>query len=267
MISDRKFSFGKNWQLFLKNINEDKVNQATLSLVDFLEMENFQDKTFIDVGCGSGIFSHAALELGAKKIVSFDVDHFSVKCCEYMRKKAKSSRNWEIIEGSILDNKFISELGTFDIVYSWGVLHHTGNMWEAIRNSASLVGEGGCYYIAIYNKVEGRKGSAHWLRRKKLYNTSGKVLKYCLEMGHILRFFAANIRGKTNPFKIIKNYSSLRGMSWRCDITDWVGGYPYEFAKVEEVFMFMKTNFPEFRLINIKTTNSLSNNWYLFQRG
>jgi len=148
------FSFGKNWQIFLKGLSEDRFRNAELSLIEFLNMDDLKGKSFLDIGCGSGLFSYAAFTLRADKIVSFDVDPFSVECCKYLHKKANHPGNWKIYEGSILSNNFISQLQTFDIVYAWGVLHHTGNMWQAIKNSLQLVNDNGLYYISIYNKLE-----------------------------------------------------------------------------------------------------------------
>lgn len=260
------FSFGKNWQIFLQSLNEERIRNAQSSISEFLELNDLEGKSFLDIGCGSGLFSYAAFRLKAKRIVSFDLDPFSVECCKYLREKANNPKNWEIYSGSILDDNFISKLGKFDLVYSWGVLHHTGKMWEAIKNSARLVSENGYYYIAIYHKVEGLLGSKFWLKVKKLYNSSPKIGKHILKFMYISIYFAANLVRLKNPLTKIKNYSSHRGMSWQTDVTDWLGGYPYEFASVEEVFQFMKRNFPNFRLINLKTTNRLANNWYLFKR-
>ncbi|MCZ6594898.1 MAG: 50S ribosomal protein L11 methyltransferase, partial [Bacteroidetes bacterium] len=115
------FSFGKNWQNFLKSFNDDRVKTAELSITEFLQLRSLQGKSFLDIGCGSGLFSYAAFNLGAKQIVSFNLDPFSVECCNYLHKKADSPNNWDIYEGSILDYNFISKLSKFDIVYSWGV--------------------------------------------------------------------------------------------------------------------------------------------------
>jgi 2-polyprenyl-3-methyl-5-hydroxy-6-metoxy-1,4-benzoquinol methylase len=260
------FSFGKNWQNFLKSLDEDRFKNAELSLTEFLGLKDLKKQSFLDIGCGSGLFSRAAFNLGANKIVSFDVDPFSVKCCKYLHNKANGPKNWKIHEGSILNNNFTSKLGKFDIVYAWGVLHHTNKMWDAIKNSAKLVNKNGYYYIAIYNRVEGIRGSNFWSRVKRLYNTSPAIGKYAFEMIYILACFVVNLMKLRNPIKKIKNYKSGRGMDWRTDITDWLGGYPYEFATVEEIFNFMKTYFSNFNLVNIKTTNGLGNNWYLFKK-
>ncbi|MEW5946805.1 MAG: class I SAM-dependent methyltransferase [bacterium] len=260
------FSFGANWRRFLNALSEERLENARRSLTGFFEMDNLRGKTFLDVGCGSGIFSHSAFMLGAEKIVSFDVDPLSVECCRFMREKAGSPGNWEISAGSVLDDDYVSTLGTFDVVYSFGVLHHTGRMWEAIKNSARLVAKGGYYYIAIYNRVDGRFGSAFWLKVKRFYNRHPFVGKYILGNAAVLYYFLSILKGFRNPFAIIRNYKQKRGMDWRTDVTDWLGGYPYEFASVEEIFRFMKTNFPDFRLLNVKTVNGRGNNWYLFRR-
>lgn len=260
------FSFGKNWQDFLKVLTPERLENAKSSIQDFMGMDDLKGKSVIDIGCGSGIFSYAMSTMNPEKLVSFDVDQFSVECCKHMREKAGNPSNWEIKEGSILDDKFVSSLGTFDLVYSWGVLHHTGKMWDAIRKAAELVNKNGYYYIAIYNKLEGMRGSEFWLRIKKFYNAYPLIGRYILEPSYIGLYFFLNLVRLKNPFKSIKNYKVKRGMNWRRDVTDWIGGYPYEYADVEEIFKFMKLNFPDFQLMNIKTPNGISNNWFLFKR-
>ena len=143
------FSFGKNWQNYLKILNKENILIAKKSLIDFLG--NVENKTFIDVGCGSGLFSYLMYTLGAKEIISIDVDPFSVECAKFLKNIVKNPNNWKIYQGSILDKDFISQFGKYDIVYSWGVLHHTGEMWEAIRNICSFVKDDGLLFIAIYS--------------------------------------------------------------------------------------------------------------------
>jgi 2-polyprenyl-3-methyl-5-hydroxy-6-metoxy-1,4-benzoquinol methylase len=265
------FSFGKNWQRFLNSLDEDRVRIARESLVDFINLPDLRGKSFLDIGCGSGLFSQAALDLGADRVVSFDADPFSVECCRYLHAQANAPKHWEIQEGSVLDKAFLRSLGTFDIVYAWGVLHHTGKMWEAIANSAELVAAGGLHYIALYNKITARNGSASWIHPfwltvKQTYNAHPAVGKYVLEPLALGAYVGMVLARFENPVTHIRNYRSNRGMSWRTDATDWLGGYPYEFATVEEVFKFIKGKFPDFNLVNIKTTSGRGLNWFLFQR-
>lgn len=271
MEHTQTFSFGRNWQTFLRSFDEERLKIAELSLMEFLNMPDLRGRSFLDVGCGSGLFSYAAFKLGAKSIVSFDLDPFSVECCKYLCERANNPPHWKVCEGSALDTDFLSRLGNFDIVYSWGVLHHTGKMWNAIERTAGLVNPGGYYYIALYNKILARNGSASWvhpfwLKVKTLYNTYPFLGNYILEPLAMAAYLAIVVARGENPITHIRNYKSHRGMSWCTDATDWLGGYPYEFATVEEVFKFVKGKFTDFNLINIKVTSGRGLNWYLFQR-
>jgi len=260
------FSFGRNWRDFMRSLNEERFREAERSLVDFLRLDNLQGLSFLDIGCGSGLFSYAAFRLGAAGVVSFDADPFSVECCRHLYGKANSPDNWEIYDGSVLDADFLSGLGRFDIVYSWGVLHHTGRMWEAIRNSAKLVKKGGYYYIALYRKTSGMFGSGFWLKVKEFYNFLPPAGKWFLEVMYMAAYFAVNFIRLKNPLAQVRNYRSARGMNWRRDVTDWLGGYPYEFASKKEVLDFMRKNFPSFKPVNaITAPSALANNWYLFR--
>lgn len=236
------FSFGKNWQNFLKSLNEEKVENAKISLVHFLgSEEEIKDKTFVDIGCGSGLFSLAAYQLGASRVVSVDIDEFSVACVKYLKEKQVNSSNWEIQYGSALDKEYIKSLKEFDIVYSWGVLHHTGNMYEALANITHLAKKEGKIYLALYNKFNTklRGGTSEtWLKLKKIYNKSGKPTKIIFNLiyaGYVLLMRAVFLQ---NPIKYVRNYKLKRGMSFFTDIKDWLGGYPYEFASTDEIINF-----------------------------
>src|SRR3989339_882349 len=145
---EKRFAFGKNWKRFVDYaLDERRIEEAVKSLKEFMKISDFNGKTFLDIGCGSGLFSYAAYKLGAKEVISFDIDIQSVKCCELLKSRENNPKNWKVIHGSILDKEFIKKLPRADIVYSWGVLHHTGKMWQAIENAAKLVKPGGCFYI------------------------------------------------------------------------------------------------------------------------
>lgn len=265
------FCFGKNWQEFLRGFDEERLRIAESSLLDFMRQENLEGKSFIDIGCGSGLFSYAAFRLGARPVVSFDVDPLCVRCCTALRERAGNPADWEVLEGSILDEAFLSTLGSFDIVYSWGVLHHTGRMWEAIEKSSGLVQPGGHYYIALYNKILRRDGTRAWVHSfwtavKKLHNAHPVIGAYVLEPPALAAYLIIVMLRGENPVTHVRNYKSHRGMSWRTDATDWLGGYPYEFATVEEVFTFVRSCHADFNLTNIKVTSGRGLNWFLFER-
>jgi 2-polyprenyl-6-hydroxyphenyl methylase/3-demethylubiquinone-9 3-methyltransferase len=241
--SKSRFEFGKNWLNFIRNLTEESILEAEKSLKEKLGVADLNDKIFLDVGCGSGLFSLAAYRLGAK-VLSFDYDIASVNCALILKDKhAKGSEHWSIEQGSVLDQDFIKKFGMIDVVYSWGVLHHTGDMDKAFHNISFLVKDGGQLFISIYN--DQGNVSQRWKWIKKKYNSSGYMMKMILSWYTAIRcwamtFFKDFFRAG-NPFRSWVQYGkNNRGMSAWHDVVDWVGGYPFEVAKPEEVFHFFK---------------------------
>lgn len=239
-----RFAFGENWRKFLASFDTTRILEAEKSLKQMLEVEDLIGKRFLDIGSGSGLFSLAARRLGAR-VHSFDYDPHSVACAiEIKRRCCPGDEGWTIEQGSALDTGYLRSLGKFDVVYSWGVLHHTGEMWRALEYAQMPVAEGGKLFIAIYNDTGSQ--SAKWKQIKRAYNNLPRFLRtpFTLaviapgEMKALLRStMKFNLRGYTDTWL---DYSRRRGMSrWR-DIVDWVGGYPYEVAKPEEIFDFYR---------------------------
>jgi len=208
--------------------------------------------------------------LDAKEIISIDVDPFSIECAKILKNIVKNPNNWKIYQGSIMDKDFISQFGNFDIVYSWGVLHHTGKMWEAIRNTCSLVKDNGLLYLAIYNKT---KISKYWLKIKEFYNICPKLGKISMNFSFFVIFhFLLPLFQFENPFKKVNAYKKKRGMDPFIDIRDWLGGIPYEYATSKEVIRFVKNLKSNFKLIKLyKEKNKvkilyIGNNEFLFKK-
>lgn len=243
-----RFGFGSNWQKFLTCLDEERIIAAENSLRGMLEVNDLKGKKFLDIGCGSGLFSLAARRLGAS-VYSFDYDEKSVDCTDTLKQRYfPGDSDWIVKVGDVLDKKYLSNLGTYDIVYSWGVLHHTGSMWQAMENIVSLVAPNGKLFIAIYNDQGG--ASNRWAKIKKLYNNSPSIFRPAIVLPVAIYFeirtcLIQAIRLKNPlPFKYWKDKKYVRGMSVWHDYVDWVGGWPFEFAKPEKVFDFYhKKNF------------------------
>ncbi len=242
------FTFGKNWVDYVnKALDREKIERAKESLLKYLLEEEYKNKTFIDVGCGSGIFSLSALCLGCKKVISFDIDPLSIKVTKLVKEKfssliPKKNNDWEIFEGNILDDELVKKLkGQGDIVYSWGVLHHTGKMRQAIENAVKLVKPNGFFIIAIYNKTS---SSDSWLKIKKFYNIAPMIMRKIMVYSVFLYLFtqrlASFIKRKLFKQPTQSLFCQERGMSIFYDVIDWLGGYPYEYASFDEIVSFIE---------------------------
>ena len=248
-----RFAFGKNWQRFLRGLSESRIVAAEQSLLEMLELPSLEGKRFLDIGSGSGLFSLAARRLGAT-VRSFDYDPDSVACTQSLQQRYfADDSQWRVESGSVLDEPFLESLGQWDIVYSWGVLHHTGAMYTALHNAAQRVAPGGLLFIALYNDQGGP--SRRWLKVKRLYNRLPVGLRWVVLGPSLLRLWGLTslrdlLRGR--PFESWRKYAeNSRGMSaWR-DVVDWAGGLPFEVARPEEVFDFLRPR--GFRLVRLNT--------------
>ena len=237
MSLDARFRFGENWQSFSATIDSESITEAENSLKILLQRETLHGLRFLDIGCGSGLFSLAARNLGAV-VQSFDFDADSVSCTRSLRDSRRpSDPEWMIESGSILDDDLVMRVGTFDIVYAWGVLHHTGNMRHAIENAARLVNSGGMLAIALYRKT---LFCPLWTIEKRWYASASpraQRMAFALYVSAMrARFF---LTGKSFNAYVASHKNDLRAMDFEHNVRDWLGGYPYESIRRDDVIDFV----------------------------
>lgn len=224
------FEFGENWKNYSKTIDQRRIDSA-IEGVRKLFPDGLAGKSFLDIGCGSGLHSLAALSLGAASVTAIDIDENSVSTTQELLTRYASNSKWTAKIASIFDAS-PDTLGRFDVVYSWGVLHHTGDMWRAIERATRFVASDGRFAIAIYSATA---CDSMWKAEKKFYSQAPRPIQWSIRQIYMAAFLAGQALLRKNPISYVRNYSEMRGMNFSHDAHDWLGGYPYETATAAQL--------------------------------
>lgn len=263
---EKRFEFGANWTAFVeKHFDQERLDISRRHLLEFVGKATLDGLSFLDIGCGSGLHSLAAWQAGARPIHSFDYDPKSVEATRLMHQFAQSPAPWTISQGSVLDAAFMEGLSQADLVYSWGVLHHTGDVWSAIHQACSRVSPGGLLYLALYSAdlcVD--PPPAYWLKVKQRYVAASPLVRRWMEWAYLWRFRLARRPWRLGALlRYAKAYKASRGMSFMTDVRDWLGGWPMEFCLDADVVAFV-TREPGMKLEKMVTGEA--NTEFLFSR-
>jgi 2-polyprenyl-6-hydroxyphenyl methylase/3-demethylubiquinone-9 3-methyltransferase len=248
---NERYDFGRNWSELAAQFDERHVDQACVDLARLVG--EIEGRTFLDIGCGSGLHSAAALKLGAKKVFALDYDSDCVATTTAVLSRFAPNGDWKVKRGDALDPATLPQEG-FDIVYSWGVLHHTGDMWRAIKNAAACVGPSGRFSIALYLKTP---FCGAWAVEKKLY-AQNKWIRPVIKYPYVALYLLGKAMKTGGVFKFVRDYKNTRGMEFMVDVDDWLGGYPYESVLPNELEEFVgKLGFDVKARFNIRRYNGI----------
>lgn len=277
MSDDRQlsshFEFGKNWEALVARVTPEHLEAAMRDIARFMRRSSLDGMSFLDIGCGSGLTSLAAFKLGAASVVSVDIDPRNVDNVFGLRQKfsVPDSANWKVFTASIVAPADVARLEPADIVCSWGVLHHTGDMWNGIAACAGLVKPGGCLYLMLYRDA---LLASTWKRIKRFYTKTNPFMQSVIRNGFASFLICGLLLKGRNPLRVMRDYSrNSRGMEWYIDVTDWVGGYPFEYASATEVREFLAKRGFDLENIHPKPDGSINTGYrgtgafqYLFRR-
>ena len=229
-----RFRFGENWKDFLSTISEERIGEAERGLLRLFPDGQLRAAKFLDVGCGSGLSMLAAHRLGAASVDGIDIDQDSVDAARSLLSGHIDGGRFSVRRLSVFD---LAEdvAGKYDIVYSWGVLHHTGAMWDALSRTCSIVPRGGRLAIALYRRTP---VCEVWKREKRFYASASPPVQKIIRAMYKAAYLGRVTASGQNPFTYASRYKS-RGMSWHHDVHDWLGGYPYESTTPEEISKFL----------------------------
>lgn len=235
----RRFAFGKNWENFATKVTPERLALASSSLSKLIKQNEIRNATVLDVGSGSGIHAASFLNLGASHVTAIDYDQNSVRATQRLLENYDNAR-YKVYQADILELSTMPST-KFDIVYSWGVLHHTGDMVTAIKNTCSFVKPGGILVIALYRKTP---LCGFWRMEKRFYSRAPKFLQaLILRMYTFVFTVALFARSHQSLASYKKSYKLRRGMDLEIDFHDWLGGFPYESISPSEYVSLLETDF------------------------
>jgi 2-polyprenyl-6-hydroxyphenyl methylase/3-demethylubiquinone-9 3-methyltransferase len=264
-VGAERFEFGENWQSYAALVDEERIVAAQDRLAAFLGTRDLSGRGVLDIGCGSGLHTLAALRLGASEVTAVDLDANSVAAARSVLERFWTGRAPILRQASVFE--LASEgIGAFDIVYSWGVLHHTGDMNRAIRAAAAHVKPGGLLALALYGKTP---YCGIWKRIKRWYVHATPAQKARAEAAYV-KLFAGylRLRGKRLADHVA-GYGKKRGMEFLHDVRDWIGGYPYESIAPRELARLVEPLGFELVTQNVRRRSGLfgsGNDEYLYRR-
>ncbi len=248
------FEFGENWKNYSKTIDQKRINSA-IEGVKKLFPDGLAGKTFLDIGCGSGLHSLAALSLGAASVTAVDIDENSVSTTQELLTKYAPGSEMEPRRLRLFSTRRQMRLARSTSSIPGVCCITPATCGEQSNVQLNFVNSGGQFAIAIYSATS---CDSMWKAEKKFYSRAPRPIQWTIWQIYMAAFLTAKTLLGRNPISYVRNYSEMRGMNFSHDAHDWLGGYPYETATATEIHdRICKMGFTEKRSFPLPVSRGL----------
>ncbi len=174
----------------------------------FFTPEEVRDRSVLDAGCGTGIFSAIFANQGASRVTGIDISKGSLGTARGLKEKFGLDAA-EFLQQDMLELPFAD--ASFDIVWAWGTVHHTTDPFRAIDQLIRVLKPGGALLLAVYTRT--RLTFLHEIIRKILVRTPRRSWTF---LSKVMAFFLTPV-----VFFFKKREKSRKGEKLEELILDW----------------------------------------------
>ncbi|MFQ6107920.1 MAG: class I SAM-dependent methyltransferase [Candidatus Aminicenantales bacterium] len=133
------------WQNYTPEYAASKKHWAL-----FFDPEEVLNKSVLDAGCGTGVFSIIFARMGALSVVGIDISKRSLERAQRQADQL-GLQNATFQKVNMLRLPFTD--ACFDIVWSWGSVHHTADPFGCLAELIRVLKPGGSLLVAVYRRT------------------------------------------------------------------------------------------------------------------